>query len=217
VLVIGIAFTWRRIAALLLLLSAFTTLAVFAPSRVSIRASIGAVSRQNREVNGALESAAAFLNVSASTIEPTKIADVRGSLWEWTGVGAELFYVRSGVAVGDRCRVGVGTNSGRLDHPFYRYSMSPHLVLARVSTKSDSFAFIDCYGGPGGGSVGPTHAPRQPAKARRGFDRDLVWSRREIIYVEGSQEPIVTPGMSLEEFCKQNSVGEYLVVVASLR
>jgi hypothetical protein len=52
---------------------------------------------------------------------------------------------------------------------------------------------------------------------KRGYDRKLVWSKSEIIYVEGRQEPVVTSGMSLDEFCKQNSEGEFLVVVAPLR
>ena len=43
-----------------------------------------------------------------------------------------------------------------------------------------------------------------------------MWSKKEIIYVEGGEEPSVSPGMSLEEFCGKNNRGEYLVVIASL-
>jgi hypothetical protein len=110
----------------------------------------------------------------------------------------------------------MGTNSGRLDHPFFRYHMHAKVALGRANSRQGSFAFLGTCGMPGGGK-GPTHAPSQPAKVKRGYDRNLAWWKKEIIYVEGGEDPIVFPGMSLEEFCDKNNRGEYLVVAASLQ
>ena len=93
----------------------------------------------------------------------------------------------------------------------------PYVVLAKANTKSGSFAALGNYAAPTSGSVGPTRAPCQPAKVKRGYDTNLAWSKKEIIYVEGSDEPVVSPGMSLDKLCNQNRDGGYLVVIASLR
>jgi hypothetical protein len=207
---LGIAVTWRRAAIAILLLVAFIALATYAPSRVHVQPATGPVPLRRF----GFDSAATFLGVKEAEIEAKIIATVTGSLWEWTGVRMQLFFIRSGVPQGDKCRVGMGTNSGRLDHPFYRYRMNARVALGRAYTKQGSFAFLESSAS--GGSVGPTHAPGQPAKVTRGYERNLAWSRREIVYVEGSEEPTISPGMSLEEFCNENNRGEFLVVIAWL-
>jgi hypothetical protein len=120
-LVLAITFTWRRVAVLLLLLGAIIAMFIFAPSRVYVHSAIGPLAQRDSD---RVDLVSFFPKVNASQVNATKIADISGSLWEWTGVTTELFYIRSGAAVGDRCRVGMGTSSSRLDHPFGRYLMS---------------------------------------------------------------------------------------------
>jgi hypothetical protein len=214
--ILGIAAMWRCSVIAIPVLMAFIALATFAPSRVYFHTTHGPLSQDERE--DCSRFAVFFPGVKETEIEVTKIADLDGSLWEWTGARLDLVFVRSGVAQCDECQELIGTSGGRLDHPFFRYRMSPHVVLARANImKYGRFAVLGSFGGPTSGSKGPTHAPSQPARVKRGYDRNITWSKKEIVYVEGGEEPVVYPGMSLEEFCNRNDRGEYLVVIASLR
>jgi hypothetical protein len=210
--ILGIAVTWQRVAFALVLAIACVAFFIFAPSRVRLQAANGPVSLGNF----GFDSAAYFLGVKEAELERREIAVVDGSLWEWTGVRLELIFIRSGVAQGNECGESFGTNNGRLDHPLFRYRMHAQVALGRAYTKQGCFAFLGQYGMPGGGK-GPTQAPCHSARVKRSYDRNLVWWKKEIIYVEGDAEPVISPGMSLEEFCKKNGRGEFLVVIASLR
>jgi hypothetical protein len=161
-------------------------------------------------------SVAHYFGVNETEIDAEVVAHAGGSLWEWTDLRLQLVFVQSGVVASGDCAASLGTNGGRLDHPFFRYPMHARVGLARAYTKHGAYAFISTRGMPGG-ATGPTHAPSQPAKVKRGFDRDITWLSKEIVYVEGGDEPLVTPGMSLQEFCEKNNTGDYLVVIASLR
>ena len=205
------AVRWRRLGIVLVFLTMSIVLVIVAPSRVHIHTTTGPVLLHEY----GFDSAATFLGVSEAEIGTKKIAVMDGSLWEWTGVRLDLAFIQSGV-VQDKCNVMMGTNSGRLDHPFFCYQLHGHVALGKANTTQGSFAFLGSYGVPGGGKS-PTHAPKQPAKAKRGYDRDIAWSQREIVYVEGSEEPVVHQNMSFEEFCNRNNSGEYLVVIASLQ
>jgi hypothetical protein len=211
--VLGIAVTWRRAVVVLLLLIVLVALIKFAPSEVSVRSTIVPVSPERREE---LELARWFPGVAEADLEVTEIARLEGSLWEWTGVALDLVFVQSGVAGDVECTRAICTSGAQLDHPYFRYHMSPQLVLAKAYAEYGTFAALQSWGGPVSGGKGPTEATSAPARVKRGYDRCLRWWRKEIIYVEGGEEPIVSPGMSLEEFCKKNSKGEYLVVIASL-
>ena len=50
------------------------------------------------------------------------------------------------------------------------------------------------------------------------LDRVLTRSQKEIVYVEGREEPVVRRHMSLDAFCRENKdKGDFLVVVMSLQ
>ncbi len=157
---LGIAVTWRRAAVALLLLMAFIALATYAPSRVQVQPATGPVPLRGV----GFDSWAGVLGVKETEIEASIIATASGGLWESTGVGMQLFFIRSGVPRGDECRLGMGTNSGRLDHSFFCYRMNARVALGRAYTKQGSFAFLGS--GTSGGSVGPTHAPASPQKSK---------------------------------------------------
>jgi hypothetical protein len=208
-----IRLSWRCVAVVALLLAGTAVIVLVAPSRVRVRAAAGGVPQN---VRGQLELECFFPGVEEVQITVTKIAELEGSLWQWTSVAAELVSIRSGIVQPDGCGTVLGTNSSRLDNQFFRYSMHPHIVLARADTKRGGLVTLASYGAPAGGSKGPLEWRSVCARVIRSYDRMLGWSKKEIIYVEGDNEPMVHPGMSLSEFCDKNNKGEYLVVIASL-
>jgi len=211
--VVGVKVTWRCAAALILSLMVLIAL-ILARSRVYVHATVGPPSQHEREM---LKFAQWFPGTIETEIEATKIAELNASLWENTGVLLDLVFVHSGVAQYDlECQEGVGTSTSRLHYRFFRYRMTPVLVLARANTKEGCFAVLKSLGGPRSGGKGPTRAPSEKPQVKMAYDRTITWPGKEIVYVEGSEVPIVFPGMSLKEFCERNSKGEYLVVVASL-
>jgi hypothetical protein len=163
------------------------------------------------------DTAASMLGLDGSAIDARTIAELDGTLWEWTGVSLELIFVRSGAPQPGEGRVGMGTNEGRLDRWFFRYRLRATVAIATVDGATGSFAMLGAYGMPGGGRW-PTRAPSHRAVVRRSYDRNINWRSKEIIYVEGCQEPSVWAGMSLATFCAENKKkGDFMVVVASLR
>ena len=209
--ILGIAVTGRRIAIAMLLLMVSVALITLAPSRVHLYATTGPAVPDDYGFAGP----AYFFSVDEAKIDADKILDLDGSLWEWTGVRLKLVFVRSGVAQSDECQIGMGTKYGHLTTLFSATTWRG-VALGRVNTTQGSFAFLGSCGMPGGGKW-PTHAPCRPAKVKKGYDRNIKWSSKEIVYVEGNEKPVVFPGMSLEEICTRNNRGEYLVVIASLR
>ena len=214
---LGTGVVWRRAAITLLLLMLSSAVAAFLlQSRVHMRASTNVPPKHS---TGSFPRFAPFFpGTREEEIDVREIAQFDGSLWESTGVRLDLIFIRSGVVVErDRCSLLIGTSGSRLDHPLFRYQMRGHVVLGRAEMSDGAFAALGAHGGPSGGAKGPTRAPREAGKVRRGYDRTILRSRKEIIYVEGDEEPSVFPGMSLDEFCRKNNRGEYLVVVASLQ
>jgi hypothetical protein len=143
------------------------------------------------------------------------IAAVNGALWEWTNVNCELYLICSGRTQGV-CSVGMGTSSGRLDHLWLRYRLRTTVAVCSLMVADTRLAFLTCKGAPSAVGASEIVMPEWQPSVRRNYDRRIRLWTKEIIYVEGNNEPLVYPGMSIHEFCDKNN-GDFLVVVASLQ
>ena len=142
------------IALLLLVVGAF--LLICAPSTVHVKPANGSAAAHKF----GFETQASMLGLDGSAIDARTIAELDGTLWEWTGVSLELIFVRSGALQPDECRVGMGTNGGRLDRWFFRYRLRRASRLRRLTGRRAASRFSGrtaCQGAAGG-----PHAPEPP-------------------------------------------------------
>ena len=87
------------------------------------------------------------------------------------------------------------------------------IVLAECKSEQGHVCFVDISGShAGAGNLKPV-MHRMQAVYRHVYPTKLKRHQAYIAYVEGEQESIVTPGMSIESFAQENKYGEYLVVV----
>lgn len=154
--------------------------------------------------------------VSPNQIRIHPIALMTGSLWEWTDVSAEVHHVRCGHVQGS-CSMTVGTSGGRMDHAFLSYSLAAKLVLCHVRVEQSDICCLAVQGAPSAASSGGiVMTSKWQPSVHRAFSRYLSWSTKEIVYVEGTGDPVVSSGMSIEQFSQKNN-GDYLVAILSLR
>jgi hypothetical protein len=151
-------------------------------------------------------------NVTESDMKFRSIAVAKGSLWKTTNIKVELLLTKNGM-VKQSCSINMGTSSARLDS-FIWYHINSSLGLCDIYT-SNGIITILCGRAPsivGSVEVGPHNIFKNFIKHNLCTIRLF---KKEIIYVEGDRDPIVHPGMSIEQFLKDNN-GEYLVVLVSL-
>jgi len=151
--------------------------------------------------------------VPPARITVFNITDVEGSLWKSTRMVAELLLVDSGI-IKDSCRFTMGANSGLLGSILW-YNLNARLAICHVSTADGDFAFLTGDGMSAIGS-GAMKLPKSPLAIKHSYERKVGWLTGDIVFVGGEKDPIVSPGMSVGSFVRNNRKGTFLVVVVRL-
>jgi hypothetical protein len=190
-------------------------------SRVVVRPSHEA-SIPARDFPG-LDLAARSLEVSLDRLAVCPICTIEGTLCPGTGVDAGLYLVSAGVSRDPRVRatgLAIRVTLAHLDGDLLgRHSIHPQLAICHVTgtpTVGD-VTFLACRSAPSSVGTGDLPTPGWRGAVRRKYSRVVSGWKKEIVYVEGNEEPSVYPGMSLDSFCQENkNRGDFLVVIVSL-
>jgi hypothetical protein len=179
-------------------------------SRIEVRAptDIGSKVEEYPSLTHTLE----LYKVHDSECTVRNVAEIDGILLNQTNIKAELFLVRHGASKGS-CGITIGKSSANLGS-IISYRMHASLAVYDMNTPFGTITSLTAkhkLSSVGSGTIGPCD---ELLSVKKLFNRSLRMYQKEIVYIEGTDEPVVYPGMSLKTFIDNNK-GEYLVLIVS--